>query len=303
MGYLYFPPMTQITAPIKTYNRFLRDKFGEPILKIPVNGGFTCPNIDGSKGVGGCIYCDNRSFSPVAHTKVDIEGQLRSGIERAPRRFGKFLAYFQPYSNTHGTVEKLRSVYEPALTVDNIVGLALGTRPDCFNDDVYQYLEELHERTYLSVEIGVQSAHDETLVRINRCQTHRDSVNVFNRLSKMGIESVAHVIMGLPGESREMMLETARILADLPVEGIKLHQLMVIKGTVLEGQYNRGEVSLFSLEEYTDLLEQCLEILRPDQVIHRLMADCTLENGLVAPMWSTDKMKSYGYIQKRLGLQ
>jgi len=233
---------------------------------------------------------------------VDIQGQLLSGIERSPKKFHKYLAYFQPYSNTHASLEKLRQVYEPALEVDNVVGLALGTRPDCFSPEIYDYLAELHQRTYLSVEIGVQSAHDKTLIRINRCQTHQDSVNVFHRLSKMGIESVAHVIMGLPGEDKHMMLETARILSDLPVEGIKLHQLMVIKGTVIENLYHRGELNLFSLEEYTDLLEECLAILRPDQVIHRLMADCTVANGLVAPMWSADKMRSYGYIQKRLNL-
>ena len=136
--------METTATSFKTYNQFLKEKFGQPSLKIPVNGGFTCPNIDGSKGKGGCIYCDNRSFSPVANTKVDIKGQLTSGIERSPKRFHKFLAYFQPYSNTHGTVEKLKSVYEPALEVEHIVGMALGTRPDCFTEEIYDYLAELN---------------------------------------------------------------------------------------------------------------------------------------------------------------
>ena len=283
-----------------SYNRFLREKFNGPVLKIPLSGGFTCPNIDGRKGTGGCIYCDNRSFSPVAETKDHIEEQLRAGIARSPKRFEKYIAYFQPYSNTYGTVEQLRSVYEPIFNFPEVVGIAIGTRPDCFDEEIYAYMEELHERTYLSVELGLQTVHDKTLIKINRCQTHQDGENAILEFSKRGIETVAHIMLGLPGETKEMMMETARVLADLPVEGIKLHQLMIIKHTPMEKMYKNNKVSLLSLEEYADLVEEFLSLLRPDQHIHRLMADCTWENGLVAPDWAADKIRSLDYIQKKV---
>ncbi len=285
-----------------TYNQFLKQKFGEPVLKIPVSGGFTCPNINGTKGVGGCTYCDNRSFSPVANTVPNVKGQLESGMARAPKRFQKFMAYFQPYSNTFGTVEKLKKVYEPALEFENVVGIAIGTRPDCFTNEIYDYLSDLNSRTYLSVELGVQTIHEQTLININRCQIHQDSVNAFAELKKRNIESVAHMILGFPGETREMIMESAKEIARLPVDGVKIHQLMVIKGTVMEKMYHNGEVPVYEVEEYADVLEEFISYLRPDQVIHRLMADCTFENGLVAPVWSANKGPSYQVIQKRLGL-
>ncbi|MCP5050657.1 MAG: TIGR01212 family radical SAM protein [bacterium] len=271
------------------YSRYLKSKFGEPVCKIPLNGRFTCPNIDGSKGTGGCIYCDNNSFSLVAGSREEVLTQLERGISRSPRRYNKYIGYFQPYSNTYGNVEKLKTLFEPVIDYPGVVGLAIGTRPDCFDDDIYDYLEELKGKTYLGVELGVQSVHDGTLELVNRCQSHEDCVQSVTELHKRGIETVAHVILGLPGETPEMMEETARTLAGLPFHGVKVHQLMIIRGTEMEKWYEDGKVEVLNLEQYVELVHRFTGLLRPDQVIHRLAADCTFENGLVAPEWSAQK--------------
>jgi radical SAM protein (TIGR01212 family) len=274
-----------------TYSQYLKNRFGEPVLKIPLNGGFSCPNRDGSKGRGGCLFCENRAFSPVTDSSETILKQLEKGISRAPERFRKFIAYFQPYSNTYGTVKKLRSVFEPVLEVPEIVGIAAGTRPDCFSSDVYDYLRDLSHRTYMSIELGLQTVHDSTLQAINRHQTHAEGIAAITELNKRGIEIVVHVILGLPGETRSMMLQTAESLAGLPVQGVKLHQLMIIRGTEMEKKFRAGEVAVLSLEEYADLAASFIRLLGADKCIHRLVADCLPEAGLIAPLWSNRKAK------------
>lgn len=272
-----------------TYSQYLKERFGEPVLKIPLNGGFSCPNRDGTRGRGGCIFCDNRAFSPVAETAESIIEQLEKGIGRAPKKFQKFIAYFQPYSNTYGTVEKLKSLYETAVGFSNIVGIAVGTRPDCFSPEVYDYLSDLNRRTYVSIELGLQTIHDETQERINRHQSWDESGDAITELNGRGIEVVVHVILGLPGETKEMMLKTAETLAELPIQGVKLHQLMIIAGTGMELKYKKGEVSVLSFEEYTDLAAAFIRKLGPDKCIHRLSADCLPGSGLIAPLWSSRK--------------
>ncbi len=275
----------------------LIERFGEPVLKIPLNAGFTCPNLDGSKGRGGCIYCDNAAFSPVARNRDDVMQQMRAGIKRAGDRFRLFVAYFQPYSNTYAAVDYLRQTFEPVLQIPGVVGISIGTRPDCFSAEIYDYLQELAEKTWLSVEIGVQSAHEPTLQKINRKHTFAESVAVFRELAARNIESVAHVMFGLPGESREQMLETVERLAELPVKGLKFHQLMVIRNTALERLYRRGQYQPLAEETYITLVAEAIRRMRPDQVVHRLMADCRPQDGLLAPLWSMQKKRVLNAIQ------
>jgi uncharacterized protein len=279
-----------------SYRKYLQERFGKPVLKIAVNGGFSCPNRDGTKSWEVCSFCDNRSFSPAARTVSPVLAQLRDAVLKTPSRYEAFITYLQPFSNTYGDVKKLASIYEPLISFPRVVGLAIGTRPDCFTEDIFDYLEDVSKRTYLSVEIGLQSAHDETLALHNRGHTFDDFKRCVESLSRRGIETVAHVILGLPPETPEMMLETARKIADLPVTGVKIHQLMIIRGTDLHQKYERGEIGCLTLEKYAEILCGFLSLLRPDQFIHRIVADSSGANGLVAPLWSSDKMKAINSI-------
>ena len=278
------------------YKYFLVEKSGEPVLKIPLNGGFSCPNIDGSKGFGGCTYCDNEAFSPVALSTDDVLQQLERGIARAHYRFKKFIAYFQPFSNTYAPVQRLKELYEPVLQRSDVVGLALGTRPDCFEEETFHYMQDLASRTFLSVELGMQTIHNHTLEHINRQHTADECYSVLSRLYPMGIENVVHVVLGLPGESKDDMMATADKIAELPVHGIKIHQLMVIEKTVMAYQYRKGDVPTLELDAYAELLSEFIMRLRPDQYVHRLMAECREDSGLIAPLWSMNKRHSINLI-------
>ena len=285
----------------QTYNNYLKKRFGKSVLKIPLNGGFTCPNIDGTKSTGGCIYCDNVAFSPVASSVDPVLDQLRDGISRGKRRFELFIGYFQSFSNTHAPVEKLKELYEPVINYPDVIGIAVGTRPDCFSNEIYHYLSDVNKRCYLSVEIGVQTAHNQTLDFINRQHTFEESIESIEKLASLDIETVAHVMLGLPGETREMMIKTADAIAALPVNGVKIHQLMIIKGTKLERElYQHGKINVLSIEEYAELLGSFLSHLRSDQIIHRIMADSRIESGLLAPLWSAEKRTSLQYLQNFL---
>jgi len=290
-----------LASRYNSYRRYIKSKFGKPVLKIPLNGGFSCPNRDGSKSFSGCIFCDNRSFSPAAENQESLLKQLGNIINRFQGRFNAFIPYLQPFSNTYGSVDKLKSVYEPLLSIPQVIGIAIGTRPDCFTDEIFDYLHDLSKRTYLSIELGLQSVHQETLDKLNRGHTFSDFCSTVEKLNSYGIETVAHVMLGLPGESVQMMTETARKLSQLPVSGVKIHQLMIIKGTELENRYNSGLVEPLTLQTYTEILCEFISRLRPDQYIHRLMADSKKELGLIAPLWSEKKQQSlsriYSYME------
>lgn len=290
-----------LASRYNSYRRYIKSKFGKPVLKIPLNGGFSCPNRDGSKSFSGCIFCDNRSFSPAAENQESLLKQLGNIINRFQGRFNAFIPYLQPFSNTYGSVDKLKSVYEPLLSIPQVIGIAIGTRPDCFTDEIFDYLHDLSKRTYLCIELGLQSVHQETLDKLNRGHTFSDFCSTVEKLNNCGIETVAHVMLGLPGESVQMMTETARKLSQLPVSGVKIHQLMIIKGTELENRYNSGLVEPLTLQAYTEILCEFISRLRPDQYIHRLMADSKKELGLIAPLWSEKKQQSlsriYSYME------
>lgn len=279
-----------------SYRTYLKNKFGSPVLKVPVNGGFSCPNRDGTKSSSGCTFCDNRSFSPVALREDEVTSQVTEVINRTAKRFRHFIPYLQPFSNTYGTVEVLKNIYEPLLKIPGVCGLAIGTRPDCLSDDVYRYLEEISRRTFLSVEIGLQSGDNDVLSRCNRGHTVEEFIDAVKKLASLGIETVAHCMIGLPGENEEKMIATAKLCATLPIHGVKIHQLMIISETLLETAYHQGDVVVFTLEEYARQLSEFLTYLNPEQFIHRLMADSTPENGLIAPLWSAQKTQSLQFI-------
>lgn len=283
-----------------SYRSVLTRRFGSPVLKVPINGGFSCPNRDGTKSSTGCHFCDNRSFSPVAESSNHPREQLEAVVERMNHRFKHFIPYLQPFSNTYGTVAHLKTVYEPLLMVPGVVGLALGTRPDCFSDPILSYLEDVSQRTFLSVEIGLQSTHDQTLQLCNRGHLFHDFVEAVYRLEDAGIETVAHMMLGLPGETMAMQRESADRIAALPLSGVKIHQVMIIEGTEFAAWYQNGTLMPLSLEQYAEQVADFIAHLRPEQHIHRIMADSKRACGLIAPLWSEQKTAALQFITRQM---
>jgi uncharacterized protein len=273
------------------YNYFLRRKFGARVHKVSVDAGFTCPNVDGTVTTGGCTFCDNRSFSPSRRQpRVPIPGQIDEGIRRIKLRYkvDRFLAYFQPATNTYAPVERLRTVYEQALAHPAVVGLAIGTRPDCVPDDVLDLLQEIAGRTYLSVEYGLQTIHDRSLDWMNRGHHYAAFLDAMLRSRGRGFEICAHVILGLPGESHACMLATARELARLGVDAVKLHNLYAVRHTRLADQVLAGEVALMERDEYVRTVVDFLELLPPDCIVERISGEAPPDY-LIGPAWCLDK--------------
>ena len=272
-------------------NYFLRGKFGQRVQKVSLDAGFTCPNVDGSVAIGGCTFCDNRSFSPSRRTpRLDILGQLDDGIRRLKWRYevDQFIAYFQPATNTYAPVERLRPLYESALSHPKVVGLAIGTRPDCVPEPVLELLEELASRTYLSVEYGMQTMHNGSLDWMNRGHHHDATVDAIERSRGRGFEICVHIILGLPGETHADMLATAGEVARLGVDAVKIHNLYAVKQTPLADQVARGEVSLISRNDYIAVLVEFLERLPPHLVVERISGDAPPDY-FVGPSWCLDK--------------
>ncbi len=283
--------------PYLTYRSQLKKKFGSAVLKVPLNGGFSCPNkIDGNA----CTFCDNRSFSPAALRAGEVLDQFKTISERRKNRYSAFIPYLQPNTNTYAPVEDLRQMYDPLIEVEGVVGLAIGTRPDCLGDEVVEYLAQLNAKTYLSLEIGLQSSSNRTLKKISRGHNFEEFAGAVKRVAKHGIEVVVHVMAGLPGETVEDMVQTIKDISTLPVQGVKIHQLMVIDDTELADQYRLGEFKTLSIEEFAPILTEMIRHLRPDIAVHRLMADTKKEYGLISPMWSLDKDPSMIFLQKYL---
>jgi hypothetical protein len=276
--------------------------FGCRVHRISVDAGFTCPNRDGSVGSGGCIYCGGAgsgSFGIVP--ELSVARQIEHGKEIMTRKYkaGKFIAYFQPYSNTYAPVETLRRLYDEALAVPDVVGLIVGTRPDCLPPQVMTLLEEYARRTYFWLELGLQSPLDRTLDLIGRGHDYAAFAEAARQCRDRGIRLCAHIILGLPGESREEMLATAEVLNSFPVDGVKLHLLHVMKDTPLAGMYARGEVSIMDRDEYVGLVCDFLERLAPEIVVQRLTGDGARDH-LVAPLWSLAKFEVLNTIDGEL---
>ena len=278
---------------------FLSLHFPFKVQKISINAGFTCPNRDGSIGYGGCTYCNNQTFNPAyCHTDKSVGQQLEEGKRFFSRKYPdmKYLAYFQAYTNTYGELEELKHKYEEALTVADVVGLVIGTRPDCMPDDLLDYLEELNKRIFVLIEYGIESTDDETLKRINRGHTFAQAEEAVVRTAQRGIPVGGHVILGLPGEEREALIRQAERLSRLPLTTLKLHQLQLIKGTRMASEYEKTTelFHLYSVDEYIDLVIDYIEHLRPDLVLERFVSQSPKEL-LIAPDWG---VKNYEFTEK-----
>ena len=275
---------------------YLKDKFGEKTIKLAIDGGFTCPNRDGTKGTGGCIFCSDSGSGEFAS---DIEDQIRLFSDKWPR--AKYLAYFQNHTNTYAPVSELREKYYAVLANPKIEGLVIGTRPDCLSEEVLDLLSEISRTHFLWVELGLQTIHDKTAHLINRCYDLSVFDDAMRRLSVRGIKAVVHLILGLPGESREQMLDSVRYVSSLPeLFGMKLHLLNIVKGSQME--FTCPDYQPFaSIEEYVNLVVDCLEIIPPEVTIHRLTGDAP-RSILINPPWSFNKRTILNSINDRLNL-
>lgn len=281
------------------YGPWLTKQFGMKVQKISLNAGFTCPNRDGKVGVGGCTYCNNQTFNPeYCETTKSITQQLEEGKQFFARKYPemKYLAYFQAYTNTYDSLESIQSKYEEALRVKDVVGIVIGTRPDCMPDDLLDYLSELNKHTFIIIEYGVESVYDTTLLHINRGHTHSQTVDAITRTAKKGIRTGAHIILGLPGESRQMLLDEASILSSLPINMLKLHQLQLIKGTKMAEEYAErpSDFHLFTADEYIDLVIDFIERLNPNIVLERFVSQSP-SSLLAIPGWG---LKNYEFVDK-----
>lgn len=273
------------------YNYYLRQRYGRRIQKVSVDAGFTCPNVDGTVAVGGCTFCDNRSFSPSRRLpRQAIASQIDEGIRRLKRRYdcNDFMAYFQPATNTYAPVERLRKVYTEALAHPQVIGLAIGTRPDCVPDPVLDLIAEFAARTHVSVEYGAQTIHNRSLDWMNRGHHHDALLDAVARSQGRGFEICVHMILGLPGESAEDMRASARELARLPIDAVKLHNLYAVHDTPLADQVARGEVALMERADYVRSLVDFLELLPPHIVVERISGDAPPDY-FVGPSWCLDK--------------
>ena len=262
-----------------SYSEYFKETFGQRVQKISVDAGFTCPNRDGTLARGGCTYCNNKAFNPsYCHPEKPIDQQVMEGIEFHKvryRRANKYLVYFQPYSNTYAPLEQLKKLYEAALSQEGVIGLVIGTRPDCVDDEKLEYLGQLARDNYIIIEYGVESIYNQTLKKINRWHSFEQSVEAIQKSVAYGLKVGAHFIFGLPGESREMMLDSVKTISALPLTTIKFHQLQIVTGTAMAKEYglHPNHFDLFSFEEYIKFIIQFTEHLNPEFIIERFAGE------------------------------
>ena len=303
-GFVYLCRMKKNEVKYNDLSAYLSAHFPYKVQKISLNAGFTCPNRDGTVGYGGCTYCNNQTFNPAyCKTEKSVTEQLEEGKQFFARKYPemKFLAYFQAYTNTYAELEELKRKYEEALAVPDVVGLVIGTRPDCMPDALLDYLEELNRHTFLIVEYGVESTDNATLKRINRGHTFEVAAEAIRKTAAKGIRVGAHIILGLPGESREMLIVQAGTLSALPLTTLKLHQLQLIKGTRMASEYEKqpSDFHLYSADEYIDLVIDYVEHLRPDMVMERFVSQSPKEL-LIAPDWGLKNHEFTDKVKKRM---
>ena len=285
-----------------TLDGYLKERFGCKVAKVSLNAGFSCPNRDGTKGYGGCIYCSPMASGDFAgNCQKSIREQFDEISSMMAKKWkdAKFLPYFQAGTNTYAPLEKLKEVYEQALAIDGIAGISIATRPDCIQDDVLSYLEEISKRTYLTVELGLQSIFDKTGEIIRRGTTFAEFCDCFNRLKNCGINVCVHLINGLPYETYDMMLESVRTVSQMMPHSIKLHMLHILENTDCAKMYRNGEILVFEKDEYVNLVCDELEIIHPDIVIARITGDGARDS-LVAPLWSIKKFDVINGVDKEL---
>lgn len=286
----------------KEFGTWLQAELGCKAQKLSVDAGLTCPNRDGTLGRGGCTFCDNRTFNPAyCRQGGSITDQLEAGKRFFSRKYPtmKYLAYFQSYSNSYGTLSHLKELYEEALRVPDVVGLVIGTRPDCMPDALLEYLEELNRRIFLLVEYGVESANEETLVRVNRGHTFAQARECIIRTAQRGIRVGVHMILGFPWETRSELIRQAQLIASLPITTLKLHQLQVIKGTQLAREYELHPWPLPTAEEYVDLVLEYISHLPPSLVLERFVSQSPPEY-VIAPRWGLKNHEFSALVKKAI---
>lgn len=282
------------------YNDFgswMKKHFPFKVQKISIDAGFSCPNRDGTIARGGCTYCDNRTFNPsYCHKRDSVTEQLEAGKRFFSTKYPemKYLAYFQAYTNTYSPTSKLRAMYEEALAVKDVVGLVIGTRPDCVSNELLDYLQELNKETFILVEYGIESANNKTLEYINRGHTFECSVDALERTHSRGIATGGHIILGLPGEDKNESIRQAKLISALPMDILKIHQMQIIKGTLLARQYNETPFHLYSVDEYIELIAEYIQHLRQDLVLERFVSQSPAEF-LIGPKWG---LKNYEFTNK-----
>ena len=291
-------------ARYNDYGSFLQQHFAGKVQKISINGGFTCPNRDGTVGRGGCTFCNNQTFNPdYCRSELSVTEQLQEGIRFFARKYPtmRYLAYFQAYTSTYDNIDRLIARYEEALSVEGVVGIIIGTRPDCMPPALLDYLAQLAQRTFVTVEYGVESTIDTTLQRINRGHDYASAVEAITRTAQAGIITGAHLILGLPGESRNDMLSHATRLSQLPLHTIKLHPLQLIRGTVMGNEYEAHphQFDIPDIDTYIDLAIDFTELLRPDIVIERFVSQSPAEL-LLAPHWGVKNHEFTARLLRRM---
>ena len=285
-----------------TLDYYYKNRFGEKIFKVSLNAGFSCPNMDGTIASGGCIYCSKTGSGEFAGNKEDsIEKQFIEIRDMMHKKWkdAKYIGYFQARTNTYAPVEELKKVYEKVLSFDNVVGLNIATRPDSITDECLEYLDDLNKRTYLTIELGLQTTNEKTTKLINRCHTLECFENMVKKLRERNIDVVVHIIDGLPYETKEDMLNTVKYLNKLDIQGIKIHMLSIIKETPLEKLYEKEHFKVLTKDEYIDIVIDQLELLRPEIVIHRITGDPKLDE-LVEPNWLVKKFCVLNDIDKEM---
>ena len=289
----------------KDFSSFVRKKFGGRVQKVSLNAGFTCPNKDGTKGVGGCTYCNNNTFNPEYCKPIKpIKIQIDEGIAFFSKKYKsqKYLAYFQAYTNTYAPINDLKIMYEEALQHDEVIGLVIATRPDCINNEILDYLQELVKRHYyIKLEFGLESTNNRTLKIINRCQTHEDAINAFKISNRRGIHLGGHLILGLPHETREDMLDHANKISKLSINTLKIHHLQIVKHTMMAYQFKHTPdmFTFMTLQDYIDLVVDFLEILRPDIILERFFSESP-SNMLIHPKYGLKNFEVKHLVERRL---
>jgi len=286
------------------YSSFIKKEFGERVQKVSLNTGFTCPNRDGTKGVGGCTYCNNNTFSPnYCKPKNSITQQLNEGIEVFSKKYKsqKYFAYFQAYTNTYAEINLVKELYNEAINHPKIIGLVIGTRPDCINEELIDFLSEISKNYYVSLEFGVESTLNKTLGVINRCHTYQETKAAYKLAANKGLHLGAHIIIGLPGETHDEMLNHAVELSKLPIHSLKIHQLQIVKHTIMAFQYQKEPnlFHLFSVEDYIDFITNFIALLRPDIIIERFISESP-SHLLIAPKWGLKNFEIVAKIDKKL---
>lgn len=286
---------------INSFNSAMKKRFGCKIYKLSLSGGMTCPTRDGTLGTRGCIFCSAKGSGDFAAEPCeDIAEQIKNAkaLVAAKAKDAKYIAYFQDYTNTYAPVNRLRQLFTQAVKPDDIVALSIGTRPDCLPDDVIHLLSELNKQKPVFVELGLQTIHESTAEYIRRGYSLDVFDDAVRRLRAAGIEVVVHIIIGLPGETEEMIYDTVRYLADMRIDGIKLQLLHVLEGTDLADEYRQGKFQVLDMDKYIDILENCIMLLPPETVIHRLTGDGAKKD-LIAPLWSADKKRVLNTVNTR----